>query len=101
MAISPSFSITENDHIRGNPDASITIVEFSDFQCPFCTRFHPTVKQALAEYGDQVRWVYKHFPLSQIHPEAISDAEASECIAEQKGGDGFWNFADALFASQS
>ena len=92
-----SVTITSDDHIRGNPDAAVTIVEFSDFQCPFCQRFHPTVKQALAEYGDQVRWVYKHFPLSQIHPEAIASAEASECVAAQKGNDGFWQFADALF----
>lgn len=94
------LSITEKDHIRGNPNAQITIVEFSDFQCPFCRRFHPTVQQALAEYGDQIRWVYKHFPLDQLHPQARPAAEASECIAEQKGNDGFWQFADEVFKSQ-
>jgi protein-disulfide isomerase len=92
--------VSDSDHIRGNPSAPITIVEFSDFQCPFCSRFHPTVQQALNEYGDQVRRVYKHFPLAQIHAEAIPAAEASECIAEQKGSEGFWAYGDQLFANQ-
>jgi len=93
--------VTKGDHIRGNPDAAITIVEYSDFECPFCGRFHPTVKQAMAEYGDQIRWVYRHFPLTQIHPSAVPSAEASECVAEQKGSEGFWEFADAMFENQS
>ncbi|MEK7510134.1 MAG: thioredoxin domain-containing protein [Patescibacteria group bacterium] len=93
-------TVTENDHIRGSFNAPVTLVEFSDFQCPFCARFHPTVQQALQEYGDKVRWVYKHFPLDQIHPQATPAAEASECIAEQKGNEGFWEFADAVFENQ-
>lgn len=95
------LTITDEDFVKGNPDAPITIVEFSDFQCPFCGRFHPTLQRVLDEYGDDVRWVYKHFPLDQIHSEARPAAEASECIAEQKGNEGFWEFGDALFASQS
>ena len=93
-------SVTANDYIRGNPNAPITIVEFSDFQCPFCRQFHPTVQQAFNEYGDKVRWVYRHFPLTQIHPNAQPAAEASECVGEQKGSEGFWQFADAMFAQQ-
>lgn len=93
-------SVSEKDHIRGNPNAKITIVEFSDFQCPFCKLFHPTVKRILEEYPDQVRWVYKHFPLTMIHPEAQSAAEASECAWEQKGDEGFWQFSDLLFENQ-
>jgi protein-disulfide isomerase len=92
--------VTDEDYIRGNPDAPITIVEYSDFECPFCGRFHPTAQQAMAEYGDQIRWVYRHFPLTQIHPEATPSAEASECVGEQKGADGFWQFADAMFENQ-
>lgn len=95
------FTITEKDHIRGNPEALVTIVEFSDFQCPFCQRFHPTLKQILENYPDQVKLVYKHFPLDQIHSEARPSAEASECVYEQKGNDGFWQFADGLFENQS
>ncbi|MBI2641967.1 MAG: thioredoxin domain-containing protein, partial [Candidatus Wildermuthbacteria bacterium] len=56
------FTITQSDHIRGNPNAEVTLVEFSDLECPFCKAFHPTAQQALDEYGDKVRWVYKHFP---------------------------------------
>lgn len=95
------FIITEKDHIRGNSQALVTIVEYSDFQCPFCQSFHPTVKQVLENYPDKVRWVYKHFPLDQIHPQARPAAEASECIWEQKGNEGFWQFADLLFENQS
>lgn len=94
-----TFTIGADDHIRGNPNAKITLVEFSDFECPFCQRFHPTVLRALAEYD--IRWVYKHFPLDSIHPEARPAAEASECVWEQKGDEGFWKFADAMFENQS
>lgn len=94
------FTITRDDHVRGNPSAKVTLVEFSDFECPFCRQFHPTVQQALAEYGDSIRWVYKHFPLDAIHPQARPAAEASECVWEQKGDAEFWAFADAMFAQQ-
>ncbi len=94
----PSVSVSSDDHIRGDKDAPVTIVEFSDFQCPFCKRFHPTVKQVLGEYSKEVRWVYKHFPLDSIHPQARPAAEASECAAEQ---DKFWEFTDGLFENQS
>lgn len=100
-ASKPNLNITDQDHIRGNKSAPVTIVEFSDMQCPFCKRFHPTVKQALQEYGDKVRWVYKHFPLDSIHPEARPAAEASECVWEQKGDDGFWQFVDGVFENQN
>lgn len=91
------LNVGENDHILGDPEAKVTIVEFSDFQCPFCKRFHPTLKQALKEYEGKVRWIYKHFPLRSIHPQAQSAAEASECAGEQGK---FWEFADKLFENQ-
>lgn len=94
------IKITKDDYIYGSEDAPITIVEFSDFQCPYCSSFHPTLKQIVDEYPDQVRWVYKHFPLSSIHPMAQSAAEASECAGEEGGNDAFWNFADALYDNQ-
>lgn len=95
------FTITEKDHIRGNPEATVTIMEYSDFQCSYCARFHSTVQQILEDYPDQVRWVYKHFPLDGIHSNARPAAEASECLAEQAGNEGFWQFADGLFEKQS
>lgn len=81
------------DHIRGAEDAVVTIIEYSDFQCPFCGRFHPTMQKLLQNYGDKVRWVYRHFPLESIHPNARSLAHASECAGEQNK---FWEFADAV-----
>lgn len=95
------ITIAEKDHIRGDFSAPVTIVEYSDFQCPFCQRFHPTMQQILDDYSGQVRWIYKHFPLDQIHPQARPAAEASECVWEQKGNDGFWQFTDLLFENQS
>ena len=92
--------IAADEYIRGNPNAQVTLVEFSDLQCPFCKRFHPTVQQVLAEYGDQVRWIYRHYPIDQLHPHARPAAEASECLAEQKGAEGFWQFIDAVFTAQ-
>jgi len=92
------IKVAQDDNVRGNFEAPVTIVEFSDFQCSFCGRFHPTLQRILDDYPDQIRWVYKHFPLDQIHPQARPAAEASECAAEQGK---FWEFADGLFENQT
>ena len=89
-------AVTDADHIRGNEDAPITIIEYSDFQCPYCSRFHPTMLQVMDEYSDSVRWVFRHFPLS-FHPEATPSANAAECASEQGK---FWEYGDALFENQ-
>lgn len=89
----------ESDHVRGNRDAKIAIIEFSDFECPFCARLHPTLTRIVEENKD-VKWVYRHFPLSSIHSRALSAAAASECIAKLGSNDAFWNFADTAFADQ-
>lgn len=90
----------EKDHILGNPDAEIVIVEYSDFECPFCVRFHPTMEQIMDEYGKdgKVAWVYRHFPLDQIHKDARPAAEASECVAELGGNQAFWDYSKKLFS---
>jgi len=88
----------KNDHIRGTKDAAITIVEYSDFQCPYCQQFHETMKQVMETYAGNVRWVYRHFPLESIHPNARQAALGSECAAEQGK---FWEYADATFSNQS
>lgn len=93
-----SINVSENDHIRGNKNAPVTIIEFSDFQCPYCSNFHETMKQVVENYPNDVRWVYKHFPLDSIHPYARKAAEASECAADQ---DKFWEYTDELFKNQS
>jgi len=93
------IEIGKNDFIRGAANGRITIVEFSDFECPFCQRFKPSIAQALREYPNDVRVVYKHFPLDSIHPDARPAAIAAECVGRQKGSEGFYNFHDALFGA--
>lgn len=88
--------VTSDDHVKGNPDAPITLIEYSDFQCPYCARFHPTAQQVLDEYGNQVKWVYRHFPLDQMHAKARPTAEASDCVASLGGNNAFWQFIDIL-----
>lgn len=98
-------SISSDDHIRGNPNADIFIVEYSDYECPFCKHLHPTLQQIMAEYGAEgrVAWVYRHFPLDSLHPgKARTEAVAAECAAELAGNDGFWKYTDLLYeASES
>lgn len=89
--------ITNADHIKGNLDAPVKIVEFSDLECPFCKRFHPTLQQAVDEYDGQVAWVYRHFPLDQLHSKARKEAQATECANELGGNGGFWAYTDKLF----
>ena len=94
--------LSENDHILGNPNASLVIVEYSDIDCPFCRTFHNTMHDILDEYGPSgdVAWVYRHFPLAQLHPLATAKAEASECVAELGGNEAFWTFLDSLFEQE-
>ena len=86
------------DHIRGNPAAPVTLVEYSDFECPFCKKFHLTTKKLVDESGGRVRWVYRHFPLEELHPvKARKEAAASECAGELGGNNAFWKFADRMY----
>ena len=88
--------VNPNDYIKGNKNAKITIVEFSDFQCPFCSRVEPTMKQVLDTYGDKVRVVFKHNPLS-FH----KDAPGASAAALAAGSQGkFWEMHDILFKNQ-
>ena len=92
-------SISKDDHIRGNPDAPVKIVEYSDTECPFCKRFHGTMQEVMNEYSKdgKVAWVYRHFPLDQLHSKARKEAVALECANEQGGNDKFWSYADRLY----
>ncbi len=88
--------VTSNEHIFGNPNAKIMIVEYSDTECPFCKRFHVTMHQVVEKYNGKVAWVYRHYPLP-MHPPAIKEAEATECAAELGGNTAFWKYVDRLF----
>lgn len=90
------------DHIFGNPAAPVVIVEYSDFDCSFCKTFDATLREVIANAGatGNVSWVFRHFPLTEIHPNAFKKAVASECAATAGGNDAFWKFAELLFANQ-
>ncbi len=92
-------TLDETDRVRGNPDAAIVIVEYSDTECPFCKRFHTTLQQLIAEYGKAgtVAWAYRYFPLASLHPKAPHEAEALECSRALGGTTAFWKYADRLF----
>lgn len=87
----------KRDHIYGNQKARVTIIEYSDFDCPYCKSFHATPKKAVDKYDGRVNWVYRHFPLA-FHPDAMKLAEASECAADLGGNEAFWKYTDALYA---
>ncbi|MFA7287009.1 MAG: thioredoxin domain-containing protein [Patescibacteria group bacterium] len=89
--------VSKADHLRGDIDADIILVEYSDMECPFCKQFHETVKQVVADNGDKVAWVYRHFPLDSLHQKARGEAIATECAADQGGNDAFWKFLDEVF----
>jgi protein-disulfide isomerase len=90
--------VTEGDHIRGSINAPIKIVEYSDMECPFCIRLHATLAQIVKEYPNDVAWVYRHMPLSS-HPKAMTEAIATECVAELGGEDKFWLYLDKIYAN--
>lgn len=90
------------DHIFGSPAAKVMVVEYSDFDCEYCKNFHEIMHQIVANEGagGQVAWVFREFPLIEIHPNTLSHARAAECIAQTAGNDVFWAFTDVLFKNQ-
>jgi len=91
-------SLDNSKHIYGNKDARFTLVEYSDIECPYCKRFHPTPKEVVDSSKGLVNWEFVHFPLSFHSPVAVIDAQATECVASIKGNKAFWVFLDEIFA---
>jgi protein-disulfide isomerase len=92
-----AVTVTARDHARGQPDAPVTIVEYGDYECPYCGRTHPLVKRLLAERPQLVRFIFRHFPLNSVHPHASSAALAAEAAHAQGR---FWEMHDLLFKHQ-
>ena len=94
----PRYTVptTASDPVRGNPSAPVTIVEFSDYQCPYCARVNPTLAKVRETYGDRVKIIFKDYPLPN-HPQAPKAAEAARCAGDQQK---YWEMHDAMFANQ-
>jgi protein-disulfide isomerase len=91
-------AVSAQDHVAGHDDAPVTLVEYGDYQCPYCGMAHPIVKAAQHELGSHLRFVYRHFPLAEIHPHARLAAQAAEAAAAQGR---FWEMHDMLFEHQN
>jgi protein-disulfide isomerase len=89
--------VSADDHATGPDDAPITLVEYGDYECPYCGMAHPIVKRAQGELGSQLRFVFRHFPLAEIHPHARLAAQAAEAAGAQGK---FWEMHDTLFEHQ-
>lgn len=91
--------VDESDYVRGNPNAPILMIEYSDYDCPFCKQFHETMVQIMEEFGieGRVGWVYRQFPLPQLHPNAPRISEAALCVGDIGGQSAFWQFSDLIF----
>ena len=91
--------VSADDHILGNPNANILMVEYSDLECPFCKQFHPTLQKIMDQYAKdgKVAWVYRHFPIDGLHPKARKEAEATECANELGGPGKFWEYINMIY----
>lgn len=91
--------ITADDRILGNPNAEIIVVEYSDTECPFCKVFHSTMHRVIDTYGKdgKVAWVYRHLPITNLHPRAWNEAIATECAGVLAGNAGFWKYTDRIY----
>ncbi len=90
--------VNEHDHVDGVADATVTLVEYGDYECPYCEEAHQAVKELREAMGDRVRFVFRHFPLTQLHPHAQRAAEAAEAAAKQGK---FWKMHDLLYQHPS
>lgn len=97
LSVSP---VSTKDYIRGNPNAKVVLIEFSDTECPFCKVFHTTMKKLIDTHGKDgtLAWVYRNFPLKDLHPKAPKEAEALLCAGKLGGQSAFWAYTDKIYA---
>ncbi len=95
-----ALELDENEFIYGNPDAEVFIVEYSDIDCPFCARVHPTLESIVDNSNGEIAWVYRHFPIEQLHPDATRKAMATECVGRLAGNDVYWEYLGDLIDQQ-
>ncbi|HVZ23957.1 MAG TPA: thioredoxin domain-containing protein [Vicinamibacterales bacterium] len=95
-----SQPVGDEDHVIGPRNAPVTLVEYGDFACPSCAMACRILQEVLPDLGDDVRFVYRHFPLAEVHPNALAAAEAAESVARRAGPDAFWIMYDLLFENQ-
>ncbi len=95
--------VDQTDFIKGNPNAPILIVEYSDYDCPFCKNFHETMTRFMDEYGvtGKVAWVYRQFPLVELHPNSARISKNALCVGELAGTEAFWRFSDLIFQERN
>src|SRR3989338_2069965 len=91
--------IDANDHMLGSSKARVLVVEYSDTECPFCKMFHSTMLSIMQQYGkdEKVAWVYRHYPIAELHPKAFKEAEATECAASLGGNSKFWEYVNKIY----
>lgn len=92
------YEARDHDHVKGNPNANVTLVEYGDFQCPACASYHPVVAQMVEKFPDTLKVIYRHYPLERVHPHAVAAARAAEAAGKQGK---FWEMHDLLFERQN
>ena len=94
-------ALSKDEHILGSPDAAVVVIEYSDTECPFCKVFHNTLHKIIEKNNGEVAWVYRHYPIPELHKKAFGEALATECAWDQGNNDAFWEYIDEVFARTS
>lgn len=96
-SVNPSVAkIRASDYVRGDKNAPIVVIEYADSDCYYCGQFHPTMQQVMKDYDGKVAWVYRPFPIVQLHPNAQNEAQALMCVGKLVGSTGYWNYLDTI-----
>ncbi len=91
--------VIASDHIMGNANAPVKVIEFADLECPYCQQFHQTMEQISQQYATSVAWVFRNYPIPELHPKAPHEAQAAECAAKLGGNAVYWKYIDTLYAT--